>query len=436
MLNVRKFEIKTKKLVKTKIEIKAILALIFVLFAANSVPFNLFAADTTQLKQEQQAKRAKLDELNKQIKQFQTEINTNLKQQNTLNNQIKIFNAQINQTTAQIQATETKIEVASDEISVLTEEIGVKEAHMQKTKASLAELIRQLYQLDQSNALVIALMNNDNLSDFFDQISQTENLQGRSYELLQEIKTLKQQLEDEKTEIERQKAELEELNADLNEHKKVLGTQVSNKNNLLVQTKGQESEYRKLLSKSEAEQSKIEQEIRDLENAIRKQLGQRTSPGRSGLFQMPLDGFFTQKYGNTGFTALGYNFHNGVDIYAPPGSPIYAPYDGQVVGIGTGQYAYGNWVTMKHNLPSGRCVISLYAHLSRINVSVGQELKVGDKLGSEGNTGNTTRLLYGPERGYHLHFTIFDCEGYRVADGAHGDYKVPTGYTYDPLDFL
>jgi hypothetical protein len=65
---------------------------------------------------------------------------------------------------------------------------------------------------------------------------------------------------------------------------------------------------------------------------------------------------------------------------------------------------------------------------------------MGDLIGFEGNTGNTTRLLYGPHRGYHLHFTIFDARGFGVAEGAHpktyGAYQVPYGAPYNPLDFL
>ena len=56
------------------------------------------------------------------------------------------------------------------------------------------------------------------------------------------------------------------------------------------------------------------------------------------------------------------------------------------------------------------------------------------------NTGNTTRLIYGPERGYHLHFGVYDADGFGVVAGAYtkvyGNYKVPYGYTYNPLDFL
>src|SRR6185369_6976107 len=85
-------------------------------------------------------------------------------------------------------------------------------------------------------------------------------------------------------------------------------------------------------------------------------------------------------------------------------------------------------------------IITLYGHMRSFKVGVGDQLSQGDLIGYEGNTGNTTAKLYGPERGYHLHFGVYDAEGFGVNDGAYpkiyGPYKVPYGYTYNPLDFL
>ena len=135
--------------------------------------------------------------------------------------------------------------------------------------------------------------------------------------------------------------------------------------------------------------------------------------------------------------------NNGIDIAAAAGTQILSAADGTVVGTGTGAGAYGNWVTIKHNITTSsgnRALITLYAHLSSFRVAAGQQVAQGELIGFEGNTGNTTRLLYGPHRGFHLNFTIFDAEGYGVAPGKYenvfGPYQVPYGATYNPLDFL
>jgi murein DD-endopeptidase MepM/ murein hydrolase activator NlpD len=412
-------------------------ALVFGISFLGVSPFLTTAGTIDDLRREQEAARQRLDELNAEIKKQQQEINKLVSEANTLQKQVAIFNAQINQTTAQINATEARIQITNSEIARLSADIAQKEAEIQKTREILAGLIRELYQMDRSNSAVLALVNNDNLSDFLNAVAQIENVQGQSYELLQQIKSLKTKLEESRTLAERERDELKVLQSQLLDQRVVLDNQARQKNDLLAITRGQESVYRQLLAKNQQEEDKIEREIRDLENQIRVRLGQRASPGSKGIFYWPMSGTITQRYGNTGFTALGYNFHNGLDIAAPAGTPIYAAADGVVLATGTGEMAYGNWVVVRHDNINGRSVVTLYAHLLRISVSKGQDVKGGTTIvGTEGNTGNTTRLLYGPHRGFHLHFTVFDYEGFQIVPGAHGNYQVPIGYTYDPMDFL
>ena len=223
----------------------------------------------------------------------------------------------------------------------------------------------------------------------------------------------------------------------LGEQKRMLDRQIESKNELMRLTRGKEETYRQLLAKSQAEEDAIEKEIQDLDNEIRRQLGERTSPGSKGLFTCwPMNGYLTQRYGKTGFTALGYSFHNGIDLAAAPATPIYSAYEGKVIATGSSNYAYGNWAAIEHTLPNGRSVVTLYAHMLRVSVKSGQTIGACKAIGTEGNTGNTTRLLYGRHRGYHLHFTVFDIEGFTIVPGKFGNYDVPAGYTYDPMDFL
>ena len=201
--------------------------------------------------------------------------------------------------------------------------------------------------------------------------------------------------------------------------------------------------YQSLLADASAKQDQVEREITDIEYTIRRQLGDKSLPAISGVLRWPMSGILTQGYGKTGFTALGYSFHNGLDIGAPAGTLVYAAGDGEVYATGTGQAAYGNWVVIRHAVKKdGQTfgIYTLYGHLRKLTVTPGKLVKSGDLIGYEGNTGNTTRLLYGPERGYHLHFTVFDEDGFGIKDGAYqstyGSYQIPYGYTYNPLDFL
>jgi murein DD-endopeptidase MepM/ murein hydrolase activator NlpD len=273
-----------------------------------------------------------------------------------------------------------------------------------------------------------------------DQVKYTESVQSQVASLLQQIKAVKAKLELDQAELEANLNRLKELESQLVETQDALANQKLAKEKFLADVKGKESNYKKLLSTAQQQEAQINKEINDLEASLRgKGSPSKLKPVR-GILAWPMDGVITQNYGNTGFTKLGYNFHNGLDIAAPAGTNIYAAADGVVNATGTGQAAYGNWVTIKHTLPSGKEIVTLYAHMISFRVKVGQRVQRGDLVGYQGNTGNTSRLLYGPERGYHLHFTVFDAEGFGISQGQHtatyGAYRVPYGYTYNPKDFL
>ncbi|WP_176491499.1 M23 family metallopeptidase [Curtobacterium sp. 'Ferrero'] len=85
--------------------------------------------------------------------------------------------------------------------------------------------------------------------------------------------------------------------------------------------------------------------------------------------------------------------HQGLDFAAAPGAPVLAVMSGRVVSAGPSG-GYGNQVLLAH--PDG--TRTRYAHLSRIDVRVGQEVRVSDVVGAVGNTGVST--------GPHLHFEV------------------------------
>ncbi|MEU7468994.1 M23 family metallopeptidase [Streptomyces sp. NPDC044984] len=99
--------------------------------------------------------------------------------------------------------------------------------------------------------------------------------------------------------------------------------------------------------------------------------------------------------------------HSGQDYAVPTGTPVMAVHGGTVVkagpnGAGDGP-AYGNAIVVKH----GNGTYSQYAHLSQVNVKIGQIVKTGQKIALSGNTGNSS--------GPHLHFEIRTTPNYGSA---------------------
>ncbi|AQW52442.1 M23 family metallopeptidase [Streptomyces violaceusniger] len=99
--------------------------------------------------------------------------------------------------------------------------------------------------------------------------------------------------------------------------------------------------------------------------------------------------------------------HSGQDFVVPTGTPVHAAHEGVVVkagpnGGGDGP-AYGNAIVIKHD----NATYSQYAHLSRIDVRIGQTVTEGQQIGLSGSTGNST--------GPHLHFEIRTTPNYGTA---------------------
>ncbi|MEO0071881.1 MAG: M23 family metallopeptidase [candidate division WOR-3 bacterium] len=108
----------------------------------------------------------------------------------------------------------------------------------------------------------------------------------------------------------------------------------------------------------------------------------------------PTSGFLSSGFGyrRSPFTGRS-EFHEGIDIVAPPGQPIYATADGTVRFTGY-KAGYGRYIEIDH----GYGYITCYAHLQSIKAQVGQKVKRGDIIGWVGSSGAAT--------GPHLHYAI------------------------------
>lgn len=120
-----------------------------------------------------------------------------------------------------------------------------------------------------------------------------------------------------------------------------------------------------------------------------------------GKIALPLEDFITitAKFGfydpyETGITIR----HTGIDLVGKTDCNIIAVEDGEVVISGYMENGYGNYVKIKHNF-NGNTIYTLYGHMKNLPlVKVGELVKKGQKIGIQGNTGNST--------GPHLHFEI------------------------------
>ena len=135
----------------------------------------------------------------------------------------------------------------------------------------------------------------------------------------------------------------------------------------------------------------------------------------TGYFAQPTSGNFEREFGLCN--------HDGIDISNNTGTPIYAADKGTVIRAQTSFDGYGMNIVLKHSLPNGDIVYTLYGHLSGFKVSAGETVARGQLIGVMGSTGNST--------GPHLHFMIIDGAGY---DGPSCKYA--NSKCYRPRDYI
>lgn len=121
----------------------------------------------------------------------------------------------------------------------------------------------------------------------------------------------------------------------------------------------------------------------------------------NGELPMPVENFIqvTSKFGLRNAHGVVHSNHTGIDLCGSLGSNVIAVKDGEVIHAGW-QGGYGNCVEIKHTDEQGNNFYTFYAHMrdNSLRVEKGQQVVIGQVIGIQGSTGNST--------GDHLHFEI------------------------------
>lgn len=217
------------------------------------------AADTSNDAERAQLE-AQLKDLQNQIDQYQGQITSYQKQGKTLKGQISVLNDKISKLNLQIKAVNLTLSDLDIKINETQVKIGVTESSILQNKQALSRLILNLYQ-NERVSLVEVFLKNPRLSDFFSNLNNLTLLQSNVRDTINQISDLQNELKNQKDQFALARADAATVKqyqaAQLNQ----TGQLKQEKNDLLSATKGQESRYQDLLTKTKETAAQIRSRI-------------------------------------------------------------------------------------------------------------------------------------------------------------------------------
>jgi murein DD-endopeptidase MepM/ murein hydrolase activator NlpD len=188
--------------------------------------------------------------------------------------------------------------------------------------------------------------------------------------------------------VARERARIASLRREQESARNQVAAVVSHQERLLGEIRSKKSHFQSEIAALQAESNSIG-------SLLRNRQGSQVFVGSgSGSLIVPVSGSLSSGFGLRHHPILAISrMHWGVDFSVPYGAPIRAAGPGEVVEAGP-RGGYGNVVIIDH----GNTLATLYAHQSRVAVSVGQTVTAGQVIGAVGSTGLST--------GPHLHFEV------------------------------
>ena len=247
-----------------KIAIIAVAAGFFV-FGSVSAPSGLTTASgqtatSTDPNVQRAALEAQLQTLEGQIDQYEGQITTYQKQGSSLSGEINTLNAQIAKVNLQIQATNLTLQQLNGEIASTQNQITVTQGDITEKKTALGNLLQALYQNDQTN-LLEAFLANPQLSDVWSDSQNISLAQDNLRVNVTQISDLMGQLQNQEQEFAASRTDQQSIVAYQQVQAQQIASTTSQKQELLTETKGQESKYQQLLTQTKLTAAQIRNQI-------------------------------------------------------------------------------------------------------------------------------------------------------------------------------
>ena len=368
------------------ISIIALLLMVSVYFSV--IPLSRFPVSAVDTSEENEASlRKKLEQLKKDQDEIINRLNEAKNGISDTERTKENLDALATSTQTEIDLSEQLIEEYDGKIKQKEQEIVDMENYIDERFALMMDRLRFSY--EDGNATYLALiLSADNLSEFLSNSERVESMMEFDESLMNELSVKLKVLGDEKTILQNTRDEQAELKETLIQKKADYVERAEKARAYIRQLQADQEKYDEELRKIEAEEEAASAAI---EKIIEERKKTVNAPAATGEYIWPVPGhtWVSSYFGNRTLNDRP-NFHRGIDIPAPTGTPIYACNSGTVIKS-TWHYSWGNYIVIDH----GGGISTLYAHCSRLLVSEGDVVNRGDLIAKVGETGNAY--------GAHLH---------------------------------
>lgn len=356
------------------------------------------AKTAAEYEKEIQALENKQKDLNKKLSDTTNKIKSEQEKQKLLEEQIGVVEEQL-------RLYQDKINLVNENIEKLEADIALKLQEIDTNEEFFAQRVRAMYISNTSNSTLNSLLTAKSFAQFLNNAEILKRISQSDQDLIHELMQQHETLDLARTDLVDEQTALQKTQAELDEKSNNLDSLYQKSNSQEAALKKAEKDYYLQLEKNA---KAIKQQEAELAVLIANAGNGGVAPGKL-LWPVPASSRITSPFGWRWIFGKK-EFHKGLDIAAPKGTPIVAAADGTVLTVKKNTYGYGWYVVVNH----GGGVSTLYAHCSRIDVREGQKVKMGQTIAGVGTTGNST--------GNHLHFEV------RI----NGVQKDPQGYVSPP----
>lgn len=352
------------------------------------------------------AKEKEIEDARELKKQLQSNL-TNVKQikeeleasKEDLTQYVTELDGQLTTIQEKIADLKGKIEEKEAEISQTQMELEAAIADQENQYDAMKKRIKFMY--ERGDTLYMEMIfSSESFGDMLNKAEYIEMLSSYDRKMLDEYVATRKLIELYKEELEEDKAYLEEAKAGVENEEASLNALIDEKEKTITEVSNDISEKEAAIAEYEADIKAQNETIAALEKIVAEEKAKLAEENRikydGGMFSWPAPSYtrISDDYGNRIHPILGVQqFHNGLDMAAPGGSPILAAYDGNVVAADYSS-SMGNYIMIDH----GDGLYTIYMHASALYVSKGNFVTKGQKIAAVGTTGRST--------GNHLHFSV------------------------------